>query len=75
MFDIGDIIVLKKDAFLWKKGTIAKVIELECYFDDKCDIVVEIIDTKGEMEGMIGKTVGAMSNMFELQKGKRGLHV
>lgn len=75
MFEIGDIITLKKDAFLWQKGTTAKVVELECDFDDKCDIVVEIIDTKGKMKGMIGKTVGAMSSMFELHKGKRGLHV
>lgn len=75
MFEIGDIITLKKDTLLWQKGTTAKVVELECDFDDKCDIVVEILDTKGKMEGMIGKTVGAMSNMFELQKGKRGLHV
>lgn len=75
MFDIGDIIVLKKDAFLWQKGTIAKVVGLGCDFDPKCDIVVEILDTKGKMEGMIGKTLGAMSNMFELQKGRRGLHV
>lgn len=75
MFDIGDIIVLKKDAFLWQKGTIAKVVRLGCDFDPKCVIVVEILDTKGKMEGMIGKTVGAMSNMFELQKGRRGLHV
>ena len=75
MFEIGDIITLKKDAFLWQKGTTAKVVELECDFDDKCDIVVEILDTKGRMEGMIGKTLGAMSNMFELQKGRRGLHV
>lgn len=75
MFEIGDIITLKKDTLLWQKDTTAKVVELECDFDDKCDIVVEILDTKGKMEGMIGKTVGAMSNMFELQKGKRGLHV
>ena len=75
MFEIGDIITLKKDALLWQKGTTAKVVELECDFGDKCDIVVEILDTKGKMQGMIGKTVGAMSNMFELQKGKRGLHV
>ena len=75
MFEIGDIITLKKDVFLWQKGTTAKVVELECDFDDKCDIVVEILDTKGKMQGMIGKTVGAMSNIFELQKGKRGLHV
>ena len=74
-FEIGDIIVLKKDTLLWQKGTTAKVVELECDFDDKCDIVVEILNTKGKMQGMIGKTVGAMSNMFELQKGKRGLHV
>lgn len=75
MFEIGDIITLKKDTLLWQKGTTAKVVELECDFDDKCDIVVEILDTKGRMKGMIGKTVGSMSNMFELQKGKRGLHV
>lgn len=75
MFEIGDIITLKKDTLLWQKGTTAKVVELECDFDEKCDIVVEILDTKGKMQGMIGKTVGAMSNMFELQKGKRGLHV
>lgn len=75
MFEIGDIITLKRDTFLWQKGTIAKVIKLECNFDSKCDIVVEILDTKGKMRGMIGKTVGAMSNMFELQKGKKGLHV
>lgn len=66
MFDIGDIIVLKKDALLWQEGTTAKVVGLGCDFDEKCDIVVEILDTKGKMEGMIGKTVGAMSNMFEL---------
>lgn len=75
MFEIGDIITLKKDTLLWQKGTTAKVVELECNFDPKCDIVVEIIDTKGKMKGMIGKTVGAMSNMFELQKGKSGLLV
>lgn len=75
MFEIGDIITLKKDTLLWQKGTTAKVVELECNFDHKCDIVVEILYTKGKMQGMIGKTVGAMSNMFELQKGKRGLHV
>lgn len=75
MFEIGDIITLKKDTLLWQKGTTAKVVELECDFDDKCDIVVEILDTKGRMKGMIGKTIGAMSNIFELQKGKRGLHV
>jgi hypothetical protein len=75
MFEIGDIITLKKDTLLWQKGTTAKVVKLECDFDDKCDIVVEILDTKGKMEGMIGKTVGAMSNMFELQKGKSGLLV
>ena len=75
MFEIGDIITLKKDTLLWQKGTTAKVVELECNFDHKCDIVVEILDTKGKMQGMIGKTVGAMSNMFELQKGKRGLQV
>jgi hypothetical protein len=75
MFEIGDIITLKKDAFLWQKGTTAKVVELECNFDHKCDIVVEILDTKGKMIGMIGKTVGAISRLFELHKGKRGLHV
>ena len=75
MFEIGDIITLKKDTLLWQKGTTAKVVELECNFDPKCDIVVEIIDSKGKMKGMIGKTVGAMSNMFELQKGKSGLFV
>ena len=75
MFEIGDIITLKKDAFLWQKGTTAKVVELGCNFDPKCDIVVEILDTKGKMIGMIGKTVGAMSSMFELQKRKSGLHV
>ena len=75
MFEIGDIITLKKDTFLWQNGTTVKVVELECDFNGKCDIVVEILDTKGRMKGMIGKTVGAMSNMFELQKGKRGLHV
>lgn len=75
MFEIGDIITLKKDTLLWQKGTTAKVVELECNFDPKCDIVVEILYTKGKMQGMIGKTVGAMSSMFELQKGKRGLHV
>lgn len=75
MFEIGDIITPKKDAFLWQKGTTAKVVELECNFDHKCDIVVEILDTKGKMQGMIGKTVGAMSSMFELQKVKGGLHV
>lgn len=75
MFEIGDIITLKKDAFLWQKGTTAKVVELECNFDLKCDIVVEILDTKGKMKGMIGKTVGAMSNMFELQERKGGIHV
>ena len=75
MFGIGDIITLKKDTLLWQKGTTAKVVELECNFDPKCDIVVEILYTKGKMQGMIGKTVGAMSSMFELQKGKRGLHV
>lgn len=74
MFEIGDIITLKKDTFLWQKGTTAKVVELECDFDDKCDIVVEILYTKGKMQGMIGKTAGAMSSMFELQKGKRGLY-
>lgn len=75
MFEIGDIITLKKDAFLWQRGTTAKVVELECNFDPECDIVVEIIDTKGKMQYMIGKTAGGMSNMFELQKGKKGLHV
>lgn len=75
MFEIGDIITLKKDAFLWQKGTTAKVVELECNFDPKCDIVVEILDTKGKMKGMIGKTVGAMSNMFMLQERKGGIHV
>lgn len=75
MFGIGDIITLKKDTFLWQKGTTVKVVELECNFDPKCDIVVEILYTKGKMQGMIGKTVGAMSSMFELQKGKRDLHV
>lgn len=74
MFDIGDIIVLKKDAFIWRKGTMAKVVELGCDFDDKCDIVVEILDTQGSLKGMEGKTVGAMSNIFELQR-KRGLYV
>lgn len=49
MFKIGDIITLKKDALLWQKDTTAKVVKLECDFDDKCDIVVEIIDTKGKM--------------------------
>ena len=75
MFGIGDILTLKKDTFLWQKGTTVKVVGLECNFDDKCDIVVEVLYAKGKTKGMIGKTVGAMSNMFELQKGKRGLHV
>ena len=75
MFGIGDIITLKKEAFLWQKGTTVKVVGLECNFDGKCDIVVEVLYAKGKMQGMIGKTVGAMSNMFELQKGKRGLYV
>lgn len=75
MFEIGDIITLKRDTLLWQKGTIAKVIKLECNFDYKCDIEVEIMEAKGRMKGMIGKTVGAMSSMFELQKEKRGLHV
>lgn len=75
MFGIGDIITLKKDTFLWQKGTTVKVVELECNFDPKCDIVVEILYTEGKMQDIIGKTVGAMSSMFELQKGKRGLHV
>lgn len=75
MFEIGDIITLKRDTLLWQKGTTVKVVGLECNFDDKCDIVVEVLYAKGKMQGMIGKTVGAMSNMFELQKGKRGLHV
>jgi hypothetical protein len=75
MFDIGDIIVLKKDVFLWQKGTLAKVVELGCDFDHKCDIVVEILDTQGKVQGMIGKNVRAVSRLFELYKGKRGLHV
>ena len=75
MFKIGDILTLRNDSLMWVKGTVVQVVALECDFDGKCDIVVEILDTKGKMKGMIGKTVGAMSNMFELQKGKRGLHV
>jgi hypothetical protein len=75
MFEIGDIITLKKDTFSWKKGTIAEVVELECDFDSNCDMVVEILDTTGTMKDMIGKTVGAVSYLFELQKGKKGLHV
>ena len=75
MFEIGDTITLKKDTLLWQKGTTAKVVGLECNFDSKCDIVVEVLEAKGKMQGMVGKTIGAMSSMFELQKGKSGLHV
>lgn len=46
MFRIGDIITLKKDTLIWKKGTTAKVVELECNFDAKCDIVVKVLEAK-----------------------------
>ena len=75
MFRIGDIITLKKDALIWKKGTTAKVVELECNFDAKCDIVVKVLEAKGLAENMIGKEVGAMSSLFMLQERKCGIHV
>lgn len=75
MFRIGDIITLKKDTLIWKKGTTAKVVELECNFDAKCDIVVKVLEAKGLAENIIGKEVGAMSNMFELQERKGGILV
>lgn len=75
MFRIGDIITLKKDTLIWKKGTTAKVVELECNFDAKCDIVVKVLEAKGLAENMIGKEVGAMSSLFMLQERKGGIHV
>lgn len=75
MFEIGDIITLKKDTLLWQKGTTAKVVELECNFDAKCDIVVKVLEAEGLAENMIGKEVGAMSSLFMLQERKGGIHV
>ena len=71
MFKIGDILTLRNDALMWVKGTVVQVVSLECDFDDKCDIVVKILDTKGMLDSMLGKEVGALSTLFDLQ-GRRG---
>lgn len=75
MFEIGDIITLKKDTLLWQKGTTAKVVALECDFDDQCDIVVKILDTKGMLDSMLGEEVGAVSYLFDLQERRGGILV
>lgn len=66
MFKIGDILTLRNDALMWVKGTVVQVVSLECDFDDKCDIVVKILDTKGMLDSMLGKEVGALSTLFDL---------
>lgn len=75
MFKLGDILELKKDALLWVKGTIVQVVSLECDFADDCDIVVKVLNTKGMMDSMLGKEVGAVSRLFSLKEGKGGIHV
>ena len=75
MFKIGDIVTLKKDALIWVKGTIVQVVALECDFDNSCDIVVKVLDTKGMMDDMVGKEVGALSTLFELQERRGGILV
>lgn len=60
---------------MWVKGTVVQVVALECDFDDKCDIVVKIIDTKGTLDSMIGKEAGAVSYLFDLQKRRGGILV
>lgn len=75
MFKVGDILTLRDDAFIWIKGTVVQVVALECDFDDKCDIVVKIIDTKGMLDNMLGKEVGALSTLFDFQERRGGILV
>lgn len=75
MFKIGDILTLRNDALIWVKGTVVQVVSLECDFDAKCDIVVKILDTKGMMNSMLGKEVGALSTLFDLQERRGGILV
>lgn len=75
MFKIGDILTLRNDTLLWVKGTVVQVVSLECDFDDKCDIVVKILDTKGMLDSMLGKEVGAVSYLFDLQERRGGILV
>ena len=69
MFKIGDILTLRNDALLWVKGTVVQVVALEC------DIVVKVIDTKGMLDSMLGKEVGAVSYLFDLQERRGGILV
>lgn len=75
MFKIGDILTLRNDSLLWAKGTVVQVVSLECDFVDKCDIVVKILDTKGMLDSMLGKEVGAVSYLFDLQERRGGILV
>lgn len=75
MFKIGDILILRNNALVWAKGTVVQVVALECDFDAKCDIVVKIIDTKGMLDSMLGKEVGAVSCLFDLQERRGGILV
>ena len=75
MFKIGDILTLRNDTLIWVKGTVVQVVSLECNFDDKCDIVVKILDTKGMLDSMLGKEVGAVSYLFDLQERRGGILV
>lgn len=75
MFKIGDILTLRNDVLLWAKGTVVQVVALECDFDDKCDIVVKILDTKGMLDSMLSKEVGAVSYLFDLQERRGGILV
>lgn len=75
MFKVGDILTLRNDALLWVQGTVVQVVALECDFEDKCDIVVKILDTKGMLDSMLGKEVGAVSYLFDLQERRGGILV
>lgn len=70
MFEVGDIIRLKRDIHYYRQGLIAKVLEVNVDWIDGSDLKVKILDDK--CFGIItGAEVYAYSKEFSLHKRER----
>lgn len=70
MFEVGDIIRLKRDIHYYRKGLIAKVLEVNVDWIDGSDLKVKILDDKS-FGSFDGAEVYAYSKEFTLYKEER----
>lgn len=70
LFNVGDIIRLKRDIHYYKQGLIAKVLEVNADWIVGSDLKVKILDDKG-FGALKGAEVYADSKEFTLYKEER----